>query len=106
MQAHAAVYRTQDSLAEGCVKVDAAVDAFADIGTSDRSLIWNTDLIETLELRNLLAQAACTVHAAEGVRAIDIPAGSRMCPVAMASAVGEAKRSRARLRARDLKRAK
>ena len=65
MQAHAAVYRTQDSLAEGCVKVDAAVDAFADIGTSDRSLIWNTDLIETLELRNLLAQAACTVHAAE-----------------------------------------
>ena len=65
MQAHAAVYRSQDSLAEGCVKVDAAVAAFADIGTTDRSLIWNTDLIETLELRNLLAQSACTMHAAE-----------------------------------------
>ena len=65
MQAHAAVYRSQDSLAEGCVKVDAAVAAFSDIGTTDRSLIWNTDLIETLELRNLLSQAACTIHAAE-----------------------------------------
>ena len=65
MQAHAAVYRTQDSLAEGCVKVDAAVAAFKDIGTTDRSLIWNTDLIETLELQNLLSQAACTMHAAE-----------------------------------------
>lgn len=65
MQSHAAVYRTQESLAEGCKKVDAAAKAFVDIGTSDRSLVWNTDLIETLELQNLLAQAACTIQAAE-----------------------------------------
>jgi succinate dehydrogenase (ubiquinone) flavoprotein subunit len=65
MQAHAAVYRTQDSLAEGCKKVDAVVDSFKDVGTTDRSLIWNTDLIETLELQNLLSQASCTMHAAE-----------------------------------------
>ncbi len=39
--------------------------AFSDIGTTDRSLIWNTNLLETLELQNLLSQAACTIHAAE-----------------------------------------
>ena len=39
--------------------------SFSDVGVSDRSLIWNTDLIETLELQNLLAQAACTMEAAE-----------------------------------------
>jgi succinate dehydrogenase (ubiquinone) flavoprotein subunit len=65
MQNHAAVYRTQDSLAEGVKKVDAIVDSFKDVGTTDRSLIWNTDLIETLELQNLLAQASCTITAAE-----------------------------------------
>lgn len=65
MQTHAAVYRTQESLAEGVTKVNAAVKSFADIGTTDRSLIWNTDLIETLELQNLLSQAACTITAAE-----------------------------------------
>ena len=46
-------------------KIHAATAAFADIGTTDRSLIWNTDLIETLELQNLLSQAACTMVAAE-----------------------------------------
>jgi len=65
MQQHAAVYRTQESLTEGCVKIDAVVDAFGDVGTTDRSLIWNSDLVETLELQNLLPQAACTMHAAE-----------------------------------------
>ena len=39
--------------------------ALADVGTTDRSLIWNTDLIETLELQNLLGQAACTMVSAE-----------------------------------------
>jgi succinate dehydrogenase/fumarate reductase flavoprotein subunit len=48
MQDHAAVYRTQDTLAEGCVKIDAIVKEFDDIGVTDRSLIWNTDLIETM----------------------------------------------------------
>jgi succinate dehydrogenase (ubiquinone) flavoprotein subunit len=65
MQAHAAVYRTQESLEEGCKKVDATVQSFKDVGVTDRSLIWNTNLIETLELQNLLSQAACTIHAAE-----------------------------------------
>ena len=65
MQDHAAVYRTQQSLAEGVVKIDKTVKSFKDVGTTDRSLIWNTNLIETLELQNLLSQAACTMHAAE-----------------------------------------
>jgi len=65
MQNHAAVYRTQESLAEGVVKIDRVVDSFKEIGLTDRSLIWNSDLFETLELQNLLGQAACTIHAAE-----------------------------------------
>jgi succinate dehydrogenase (ubiquinone) flavoprotein subunit len=65
MQDHAAVYRTQESLAEGVTKIDQIVSTFGDVGITDRSLIWNSDLIETLELQNLLGQAACTVHAAE-----------------------------------------
>ena len=65
MQDHAAVYRTQSTLAEGVVKIDKVVQSFKDVGTTDRSLIWNTNLVETLELQNLLSQAACTMHAAE-----------------------------------------
>jgi len=65
MQDHAAVYRTQETLAEGCTKIASTVASFADVGTKDRSLIWNTDLVETLELQNLLSQAACTMVAAE-----------------------------------------
>ena len=41
------------------------MQSFKDVGTTDRSLIWNTNLVETLELQNLLSQAACTMHAAE-----------------------------------------
>ena len=65
MQDHAAVYRTQSTLAEGVTKIDKVVQSFKDVGTTDRSLIWNTNLVETLELQNLLSQAACTMHAAE-----------------------------------------
>merc|ERR1711871_1086417 len=65
MQEHAAVYRTQDVLAAGCVKVDEDVAKFTDIKTTDRSLIWNPDLIETMELRNLMGNASITMHAAE-----------------------------------------
>jgi succinate dehydrogenase (ubiquinone) flavoprotein subunit len=64
MQTNAAVYRTKEVLAEGCDKLDAVIDKFADVKTADRSLIWNTDLIETLELRNLLCNASATIHAA------------------------------------------
>lgn len=65
MQKDAAVYRTQESLEDGVKKIDQVVPKFKDIKVTDRSLIWNTDLIETVELRNLLACASSTMHAAE-----------------------------------------
>lgn len=64
MQDNAAVYRTEEVLAEGARLIDQTCDKFPDVGVTDRSLIWNTDLIETLELRNLLANASTTMHAA------------------------------------------
>lgn len=65
MQNDAAVYRTQASLEAGKHQIDQVVPKFQDIQVTDRSLIWNTDLIETFELKNLLACAASTMHAAE-----------------------------------------
>ena len=65
MQNHCAVYRTSESLAEGKVKIDAAYGKMGDIGTTDRTMIWNSDLMETLELQNLLPQAVVTMHGAE-----------------------------------------
>jgi succinate dehydrogenase / fumarate reductase flavoprotein subunit len=65
MQNHAAVFRTGESLQEGIEKLQQVVDAFADVGVSDRSLIWNTDLVETMELENLLGQAMGTISSAE-----------------------------------------
>jgi succinate dehydrogenase / fumarate reductase flavoprotein subunit len=64
MQNHAAVFRTGEVLREGVEKLQAVIESFAEVKTEDRSLIWNTDLIETLELDNLLAQAAVTIHGA------------------------------------------
>ncbi|HKQ13534.1 MAG TPA: succinate dehydrogenase flavoprotein subunit [Steroidobacteraceae bacterium] len=64
MQTHAAVFRTGDSLQEGVHKLAEVIASFADVSVSDRSLIWNTDLIETLELDNLLGQAAATIQSA------------------------------------------
>jgi succinate dehydrogenase / fumarate reductase flavoprotein subunit len=64
MQTHAAVFRTGDSLQEGVHKLGEVIASFADVSVSDRSLIWNTDLIETLELDNLLGQAAATIQSA------------------------------------------
>jgi len=64
MQDHAAVYRTSELLAEGAGLIDGVVSSFQDVGVTDRSLVWNTDLVETLELRNLLANASTTMHAA------------------------------------------
>ena len=65
MQNHAAVFRTGESLQEGVRKLDAVFDSFADVSVSDRTLVWNTDLIETLELDNLLGQAVATMYSAE-----------------------------------------
>ncbi|AMN47310.1 succinate dehydrogenase / fumarate reductase, flavoprotein subunit [Steroidobacter denitrificans] len=64
MQAHAAVFRTGETLQEGIGKLGEVFQSFADVGISDRSMIWNTDLIETLELENLLGQAVATINSA------------------------------------------
>jgi len=64
MQNHAAVFRTGETLAEGIKLLEQCYASFADVAVSDRSLIWNTDLIETLELDNLLAQALVTINSA------------------------------------------
>ncbi|MCX7555741.1 succinate dehydrogenase flavoprotein subunit [Xanthomonadaceae bacterium JHOS43] len=61
MQADAAVFRTGETLAEGAEKITQVFHSFNDVGISDRSLIWNTDLMETLELQNLLGQAVVTM---------------------------------------------
>ncbi len=68
MQGHAAVFRTGESLAEGMRKLGQVRASFEDVQVSDRGLIWNTDLIETLELDNLLGQAMATIHSAANRR--------------------------------------
>jgi succinate dehydrogenase / fumarate reductase flavoprotein subunit len=65
MQRDAAVFRTGETLAAGKLKLSAVVASFRDVRIADRSLIWNSDLIETLELDNLLGQAVATMHSAE-----------------------------------------
>ncbi|MCL6679018.1 succinate dehydrogenase flavoprotein subunit [Sphingomonas sp. RG327] len=64
MQADAAVFRTERTLAEGATKIDKVYGRMTDISVTDRSLIWNSDLVETLELDNLIAQAVVTMHCA------------------------------------------
>ncbi|MBN2973105.1 succinate dehydrogenase flavoprotein subunit [Roseomonas aeriglobus] len=65
MQRHAAVFRDSKLLAEGVAHMDQVYQGMTDIGITDRSLIWNTDLIETLELDNLIGQAVVTIRCAE-----------------------------------------
>ena len=64
MEEKCAVFRTTEVLREGVDKIDAAARAYADLGITDRSLIWNSDLVEALELKNLLEQAVVTLHSA------------------------------------------
>lgn len=64
MQKHAAVFRTRDSLHEGISKMDDIYHSFASVSVSDDSLLWNTDLMETLELDNMLQCAQSSLHCA------------------------------------------
>ncbi|MBV1916780.1 MAG: succinate dehydrogenase flavoprotein subunit [Sphingomonadaceae bacterium] len=64
MQAHCAVFRNDELLCEGKAKLATAYDRMRDIHVSDKGLIWNSDLIETMELDNLISQASVTLHSA------------------------------------------
>jgi len=65
MQNNAAVFRTSEVLTEGCEKIAKVWDSLGDIQVSDRSMIWNSDLVEALELENLMINAAITLVSAE-----------------------------------------
>ena len=64
MQTKAAVFRTQSTVDEGIASMAEIKKSFSEVGIKDKSLIWNTDLVETLELDNLLCQANVTINAA------------------------------------------
>ena len=65
MQSDAAVFRTDKTLAEGVAKMEAVAAKVADLKVTDRSMVWNSDLMETLELTNLMPNALATIVAAE-----------------------------------------
>ena len=65
MQRHAAVFRSSQSLTEGVEKMDHIAANMTDLSLKDTSLIWNTDLVEALELDNLMSQALVTVRSAD-----------------------------------------
>ncbi len=65
MQNNAAVFRDQSVLEEGCKEIDKIWDSMADIGLSDRSLIWNSDLVESLELENLMVCSKAVLYSGE-----------------------------------------
>src|SRR5262249_20656544 len=65
MQNNCAVFRTAEILREGVSRIDVVANSFADLGIADRSMIWNSDLAEALELENLLEQAVVALHSAE-----------------------------------------
>lgn len=64
MQNHAAVFRTGDSMAEGIKLLEEVYAGFEHIGVTDRSMVWNSDLVETLELDNLLGCAMVSIKSA------------------------------------------
>jgi succinate dehydrogenase / fumarate reductase flavoprotein subunit len=64
MQRDAAVFRTRETLDAGCAALGRCRDAFRDLRITDRSLVFNTDLVEALELDNLLDQSLATIHSA------------------------------------------
>lgn len=65
MQDYCAVFRTEEVLREGIQKLDQVAKTFADLNLTDRSLIWNSDLMEAFELDNLMDQALATIYSAE-----------------------------------------
>ena len=65
MQNDAAVFRSAESLQQGCERMARTAASFAAVSVADRGMIWNTDLVETLELDNLLGQAQATIVSAE-----------------------------------------
>ncbi|MAH85271.1 MAG: succinate dehydrogenase flavoprotein subunit [Rhodospirillaceae bacterium TMED8] len=65
MQSNAAVFRTSEVLSEGVELIDTIWQGMSDIQVSDRSMIWNSDLVETLELENLMVNARVTMYSAE-----------------------------------------
>ena len=64
MQADAAVFRTEKTLAEGEKKMTVIAGKLGDLKVTDRSLVWNSDLMETLELTNLMPNALATIYGA------------------------------------------
>ena len=65
MQTHAAVFRTSELLREGVDKMKTVQAGYGDIRIADRSLIWNSDLVEALELDNLIGNAITTITGAD-----------------------------------------
>jgi succinate dehydrogenase / fumarate reductase flavoprotein subunit len=64
MQSYCSVFRKRGTLQDGIQKLNEVWNSFEDVAVSDRSLVWNSDLVETLELDNLLHLAAATIHSA------------------------------------------
>jgi succinate dehydrogenase / fumarate reductase flavoprotein subunit len=64
MQRYASVFRTGEALEEGTRRLDQVAGSLSELRLSDRSMIWNTDLVEALELQNLMLQAVATMHSA------------------------------------------
>jgi succinate dehydrogenase / fumarate reductase flavoprotein subunit len=64
MQTHCSVFRTKEHLKEGIQKIKEIASRYQDIQVNDSSLIWNSDLVEALELENLIQQSLVTIHSA------------------------------------------
>ena len=64
MQSHAAVFRTEETMSQGVQKISEIWQSYDDLRVADRSMVWNSDLVEALELDNLLSQAVVTMESA------------------------------------------